>query len=91
MTLDQGLLALKEQFDVLYEEGRESMRLFNFGLHPHVIGQPYRIRALAQFLEYTKDFEGVWFPRREQIADWYLENHASHIRPADNYHFELFE
>lgn len=38
MTLDQGLLALKEQFDVLYEEGRESMRLFNFGLHPHVIG-----------------------------------------------------
>ena len=65
MTLDEGLLALKEQFDVLYEEGRESMRLFNFGLHPHVIGQPYRIRALAQFLEYTKDFEGVWFPKRE--------------------------
>ena len=84
MTLDQGLLALKEQFEVLYEEGRESMRLFNFGLHPHVIGQPYRIRALAQFLEYIKDFEGVWFPKREQISDWYLENHASHIRPADN-------
>jgi len=79
MTLDQGLAALHEQFDVLYEEGAESMRLFNLGLHPHVIGQPYRIRALSRFLEYVTGFDGVWFPKREEIADWYLENHAAHF------------
>ena len=79
MTLDQGLATLREQFDWLYKEGSESMRLMNFGLHPHVIGQPYRIRALGEFLAYAKSFDGVWFPTREEIATWYLENHQDHI------------
>lgn len=79
MTLDQGLAALREQFDVLYKEGNESMRIMNFGLHPHVIGMPYRIRALAEFLDYVKGFEAVWFPTRAEIADWYLANHKKHI------------
>tara|TARA_B100000700_G_C14688269_1_gene688675 strand:+ start:83 stop:706 length:624 start_codon:yes stop_codon:yes gene_type:complete len=79
MTVDQGLAALREQFDVLYEEGNESMRIMNFGLHPHVIGMPYRIRALAEFLDYVKGFGGVWFPTRAEIADWYLANHKKHI------------
>jgi allantoinase len=79
MTLEQGLAALREQFDVLYQEGLKSMRIFNLGLHPHVIGQPYRIRALSDFLSYMKRWDHVWFPKREQIADWYLENHAAHF------------
>ena len=79
MTLDQGLATLWEQFDRLYEEGAHSMRLMNFGLHPHVIGQAYRIRALGDFLEYAKSHEGVWFPTREEIATWYLENHQDHM------------
>lgn len=79
MTLDQGLATLREQFDQLYQEGADSMRLMNFGLHPHVIGQPYRIRALGEFLAYAKSHDGVWFPTREEIATWYLENHQDHI------------
>ncbi len=69
----------KEQFDWLYEEGATSGRMMNVGLHPHVIGQPFRIRALKDFLAYVKAFDGVWFATREEIASWYLENHASHI------------
>ena len=79
MTLDQGQATLREQFDRLYAEGADSMRLMNFGLHPHVIGQPYRIRALEEFLAYVRTFDGVWFPTREEIATWYLENHGMHI------------
>ena len=79
MTLDQGQATLREQFDRLYAEGAASMRLMNFGLHPHVIGQPYRIRALEEFLAYVRTFDGVWFPTREEIATWYLENHGMHI------------
>jgi len=79
MTLEQGLDTLCEQFRVLYQEGKKEMRLMNFGLHPHVIGQPYRIRALEEFLDYVKGFEGVWFPKREEIAEWYLEHHHKHI------------
>ena len=48
-------------------------------LHPHVIGQPFRIRALRDFLDYAKKFDDVWFATREEIAEWYLENHSSHI------------
>jgi len=79
MTLDQGQATLREQFDCLYAEGADSLRLMNFGLHPHIIGQPYRIRALGEFLSYAKSFDGVWFPTREEIATWYLENHQDHI------------
>jgi len=79
MTLDQGLATLREQFDQLYAEGADSMRIMNFGMHPHVMGQPYRIRALRDFLAYLKRFDGVWFPKREEIAEWYLANHQHHI------------
>jgi len=79
MTLDQGLATLREQFDQLYAEGADSMRIMNFGMHPHVMGQPYRIRALRDFLAYVNGVDDVWFPKREEIADWYLENHQRHI------------
>ena len=38
-----------------------------------------RIRAIREFLEYAKTFDGVWWATREEIADWYMKNHASHI------------
>jgi allantoinase len=77
--VDGAFGVFKEQFDCLYREGAESGRLMNIGLHPHVIGQPFRIRALVDFLDYVKGFEGVWFATREEIATWYLDNHQSHI------------
>ena len=49
------------------------------GLHPHIIGRAFRVRAIREFLEYAKTFDGVWWATREEIADWYLQNHHSHI------------
>ncbi len=82
MSTSAVLELLKEQFDQLYLEGEHSGRLMNIGLHPHVAGHPYRIRALREFLEYAKGFDGVWWARREEIADWYQDNHLSHIPAA---------
>ena len=79
MTNDQAFDVLKDQFDELYREGGESGRLMNIGIHPHVWGQPFRVRALREFLDYAKGFEGVWFAKREEIAEWYLDNHETHI------------
>ena len=59
----------KEQFDWLYAESATSGRFMNIGLHPHVIGQPYRVRAIRDFIRYAKQFDGVWFATREEIAD----------------------
>jgi allantoinase len=78
-TASGALEVFKEQFDWLYRESESSGRMMNVGLHPHVIGQPFRIRALRDFIAYAKSFPGVWFATRAEIADWYLANHTSHI------------
>ena len=78
-STSEAVEVFKEQFDVLYAEGAGSGRLMNIGLHPHVIGQPFRVRAVREFIEYVKRFDGVWWAKREEIAEWYLQNHQSHI------------
>jgi len=78
-STSEAVEGFKEQFDVLYAEGAESGRLMSVGLHPHVIGQPFRVRAVREFIEYVKRFDGVWWAKREEIAEWYLKNHQSHI------------
>ncbi len=81
LTVDTGFQMFKEQFDWLYAESETSGRFMNIGLHPHVIGQPFRIRALRDFIRYAKQFDGVWFAKREDIATWYLDHHQEHIPP----------
>jgi peptidoglycan/xylan/chitin deacetylase (PgdA/CDA1 family) len=81
-TTSQAAEVIIEQFDELYREGAESGRLMNIGIHPHVWGQPFRVRALREFLEHVSKYDGVWFAKREEIAEWYLENHESHISPS---------
>ena len=78
-STSEAVEVFKEQFDVLYAEGAESGRLMSVGLHPHVIGQPFRVRAVREFIQYVKQFDGVWWATREEIATWYLQNHKSHI------------
>ncbi len=53
-----------------------SGRVMNMGLRPHVVGQPFRIRALRDFLRYVKQFDDIWFCSREELADWYLDHCA---------------
>ncbi len=78
-TTDQFRDALIEELDVLYEEGATTGRIMNVGLHPHVSGRAHRIRALREFIEHAKSLPGIWWATREEIADWYLANHESHI------------
>ena len=68
-----------EELGVLHKEAAKTGRMMNVGLHPHVSGRAYRIRALREFIAYAKGLEGVWFATREAIAEWYLKNHESHI------------
>jgi peptidoglycan/xylan/chitin deacetylase (PgdA/CDA1 family) len=54
-------------------------RIMNVGLHPHVIGQPHRIAALREFIDYVHSKPDVWLPTREEIATWYLDEAPRHI------------
>jgi peptidoglycan/xylan/chitin deacetylase (PgdA/CDA1 family) len=60
---------IKDQFDVLYEEGGRSGRVMAIALHPYIMGQPHRIPALERALSYISGFDGVWKTTGAEIAD----------------------
>ncbi len=66
---------LKETFDCLYEEGESRPKMMSVGLHCRITGTPARSRAVAKFLQYVSQFDDVWFPRRDEIADWWQQNY----------------
>lgn len=70
---------LIEELSVLHEEGAKTGRIMNLGLHPHVSGRAYRVRALREFVEFARSLPGVWFATRQEIAEWYLPRHQDHI------------
>ncbi|SHH58061.1 allantoinase PuuE [Cognatishimia maritima] len=73
---------LKDAFDVLYQEGRDGApKMMSIGLHCRLIGRPGKIKGLMQFLDYIAGFEGVWTPRRIEIAQHWQQEHA-HKRRA---------
>jgi OHCU decarboxylase len=67
---------LKDAFDVLYEEGRQDAPIMMWiGLHWRLFGRPGKIKGLMQFIDYIKGFEGVWTPRRIDIAKHWAAHH----------------
>ena len=78
-TTDEFRDILIEELNELYREGEHSGRIMNIGLHPHVSGRAYRIRALREFIRHAKSLAGVWWTTREQVAESYLQQHATHM------------
>lgn len=61
---------LCDQFDVLYRESAtQGGRIMAISLHPWVIGQPYRIRALEEALQHIMRHKGVWAATGSEILD----------------------
>lgn len=61
---------LIDHFDVLYKESAtEGGRIMPISLHPWVIGQPYRIKALEDALAHIMSHKDVWAATGSQILD----------------------
>ncbi|GGD39997.1 allantoinase PuuE [Sinisalibacter lacisalsi] len=76
---------LRDSFDALYAEGLAgSPKMMSIGLHNRLIGRPGRIMALRRFMEHAASHEGVWFPRRIEIAQHWAEVHppVEQIQPS---------
>jgi allantoinase len=71
---DEYVRILKAQFDQLYEEGAESGTVMCIPLHPYLIGQPHRIKALDEVLAYVTGHNDVWLATGREIARWYLDH-----------------
>lgn len=73
---EQFFTYLKDSFDTLYAEGLEGRaKMFSVGLHCRLIGRPGKIAGLKRFLDYARGHEGVWFPRRIDIAQHWAKTH----------------
>ena len=68
---------IRDQFDVLWQEGENSGRVMAICLHPYVIGQPHRIGALERALDHILGFDNVWKATGEEIARHFLAEHQS--------------
>jgi putative urate catabolism protein len=64
-----------DTFAQLYEEGAETPRLMNVGLHARIVGRPGRARALSRFLDQLAGRSDVWVATRAEIARHWAATH----------------
>lgn len=74
-TPDQFRQAIQDQFDVLYEEGKETGKVMAIALHPFLTSVPFRHKYLDMALAYIAQHRDVWLTTGGEIADWYYQNY----------------
>jgi putative urate catabolism protein len=79
---EQFFQYLKDAFDELYLEGETSPKMLSIGLHCRLVGRPGRIAALRRFMEYTRQFEQVWYATRAEIAQHWLNLDDPRTKPC---------
>jgi peptidoglycan/xylan/chitin deacetylase (PgdA/CDA1 family) len=79
LTTDEFRDILLEEMSVLYEESATTAKIMNIGLHPHVSGRAYRIRAIKEFIQEAQKLQGVWWTTRSDLTDWYATCQQEHI------------
>ena len=74
---------IRDEFDTLYAEGG---RVMNIAVHPFIMGQPHRIAALSEALDYILGHSGVWCATGAEIIDAWL---AQQPKPTPPHHEHL--
>ncbi|WP_407178785.1 polysaccharide deacetylase family protein [Bradyrhizobium sp. STM 3562] len=60
---------------VLYAEGARHPRMMTISLHSRISGQPARSEAVARFLDFATQHQGIWFASRFDVARHWIETH----------------
>ncbi len=70
----EGFLSdLQAEFDVLYAEAEHRRRMMSVSSHDRIGGQPAQLKAFERFVDYAQKHPGVVFMRKDQIAQWAME------------------
>ncbi|HEY0279104.1 MAG TPA: polysaccharide deacetylase family protein [Solirubrobacterales bacterium] len=67
----------KANLDRLRNDGDDVNRMMSIGLHSRITGNPGRADGLARFIDYAQQFDDVWFARRIDIANTFIEQQPS--------------
>jgi peptidoglycan/xylan/chitin deacetylase (PgdA/CDA1 family) len=68
---DEFVTRCLDQFERLYEEGKERAKIMAIAVHPYISGVPHRIKYFEQVLEALQGKPGVVFWTGERILGWY--------------------
>ena len=71
---------LVDQFEVLYEAAEKTGQVMVVGLHPFVVGLPFRLKYLERALAHITGEKNVWVTTSDEIAAWYLERYYDQVR-----------
>ena len=77
-TGEQFFQYIRDSFDTLYKEGATHPKMMSVGLHDRMIGRPGPAKGLEMFLEYVRGFPDVWFARRTDLAEWWIQHYGPH-------------
>jgi peptidoglycan/xylan/chitin deacetylase (PgdA/CDA1 family) len=61
-----------DQFDRLYQEGKDRAKIMALAIHPYISGQPHRIKYLEAIYDYVNRHAGVLHWNGAEILDWYV-------------------
>jgi peptidoglycan/xylan/chitin deacetylase (PgdA/CDA1 family) len=74
--MDEYVQHLKDATDTIYRDAKNSGRLFVLNLHPWLVGQPFRIRFLAEAIEHIVHRQGMWLATGSEIIASYSQQRA---------------
>jgi peptidoglycan/xylan/chitin deacetylase (PgdA/CDA1 family) len=57
--------------------------MMSVGLHCRLVGRPGKIAALKKFIDHIQKHDGVWCPRRIEIAEHWAKTHPHKRRCAE--------
>jgi peptidoglycan/xylan/chitin deacetylase (PgdA/CDA1 family) len=67
--------AIKDQFDILYREGRKNGMVMAIAIHPFLVNVPYRHKYFEKALQYVTKHKDIWVTTGGEIAKWYYDNY----------------
>jgi allantoinase len=72
-TADEYYARFKAAADYFASEPGSPSRVMTLGLHPHIIGVPYRLAMFERTIDMLMDRDDTIFVTGGQIADWYSD------------------
>jgi len=73
---EQFARMIRDTYDVLHEDARDSARVMAISIHPFLIGHPHRSKPFDQALQYIREKGDAWFATGSEILDWYRSETA---------------
>lgn len=77
---DEFAKIIIDNFDEMLEQSKQQPLVMGIALHPYIVGQPFRLRALRKALSHiTANKDIIWLTKSGEIAN-YIFNNIEHIK-----------